>query len=218
MESPVGAAVDDNIGRSFHQQAVTSKHPGAFSEENKTLQMQGEAESLLTELTPNGPRSHPRCEDVTKDVIKSTATTQLSMETSIEMCMADIGNMAFDLQEIATQDLTLIRDRWLYPVFSAQTTTCHPDKSAVQLYGQILETYPRMMSHKDQLPPIIHPWQVSEKPIPLPLANCFSLVRMWEDRVDGAEKLTEETVGREMERLFDEVCPTPFSPYFITII
>lgn len=109
--------------------------------------------------------------------------------------------------EEAIEDLmSPIRDRWLYPVFSTQPTTCDPEKSTVQFYGQILRTYPQMMVSKDQLPPIIHPWQLSTKPVPLPLANCFSLVRLWEGRADGAGQLIDETVGREMKRLLNEVC------------
>jgi hypothetical protein len=41
--------------------------------------------------------------------------------------------------------------------------------------------------------------------LPLPLANCFSLIRMWMGREHGSDTLIVETVKSEMQRLFDEV-------------
>lgn len=108
-------------------------------------------------------------------------------------------------QALVIQDVNPIRDRWLYPVISAQTTTCNPNKSTVQFYGQILKTYPQMTLVKDQLPPIIHPWQLSATDtVPVPLGNCFSLIRMWEGRSASSSQLIDETLKREMNRLFNE--------------
>ena len=127
------------------------------------------------------------------------------VEKITEYSIQDDVDSNLNHQALVIQDVTPIRDRWLYSVISAQTTTCKPDKSTVQFYGQILKTYPEMMLVKDQLPPIIHPWQLSATgTMPVPLANCFSLVRMWEARCNGAEQLVDETLEREMSRLFDE--------------
>lgn len=112
-----------------------------------------------------------------------------------------------DQQAVAVLDLTPLRDRWLINVFFLSGNTCHPDNASVQLYGQIIRTYPRMWLQKDQLPPVIQPWQLSVQSTPVPLANCITLVRMWENRVEGAEQLVIDSVRRETERLFDQVHP-----------
>jgi hypothetical protein len=131
--------------------------------------------------------------------------TSSEIEKFTEYTTPDDFDPTLNQQALVVQDVTPIRDRWLYPVISAQATTCKPDESTVQFYGQILKTYPQMMLCRDHLPPIIHPWQLSATgTMPAPLANCFSLVRMWEARSNGAEQLVDETLGREMNRLFDE--------------
>ncbi|GKZ24390.1 hypothetical protein AbraIFM66951_001313 [Aspergillus brasiliensis] len=53
-------------------------------------------------------------------------------------------------------------------------------------------------------PPIIHHAQVRENETPRALANCYSLVRMWEQAVPGSEEIVMNTVAREMERLASE--------------
>jgi len=53
-------------------------------------------------------------------------------------------------------------------------------------------------------PPFIHPLQIERGTVPLALANCYSLVRMWELRADGSEAIVTATVQREMERLLEE--------------
>ena len=67
-------------------------------------------------------------------------------------------------------------DRLLNNALFLTDKTCHLNNASVQVYGQILRAYPKMLVQKDQLPPVIHPWQMSAKPIPLPLANCITLV------------------------------------------
>jgi hypothetical protein len=82
----------------------------------------------------------------------------------------------------------------------------------MQLLCGVLKTYPRMMSHREQLPPMIHHSQVSTHGTPLPLVNCFSLMRMWEGRLNGDEMIVEETIQREMTRLFHKVCCSRLLP------
>jgi hypothetical protein len=102
-------------------------------------------------------------------------------------------------------DIAQIRERWLYP-FVDQS----PARYAVMYHSmcyicRIFRTYPRMMARNNQLPPIIHPSQLTTGTIPLPLANCFTLTRMWEGGAKGTGDLVQETISREMTRLFNEV-------------
>ncbi|PYH70935.1 Zn(II)2Cys6 transcription factor domain-containing protein [Aspergillus vadensis CBS 113365] len=103
-----------------------------------------------------------------------------------------------------------IRDRWLRPFFlpahgrSETPKVCHP--YTLQFLARILKTYPRYMLRDGRPPPIIHHVQVTENKTPRALANCYSLVRMWEQAVPGSEEIVMNTVAREMERLASEVC------------
>lgn len=102
-----------------------------------------------------------------------------------------------------------IRDRWLRPFFlpahgrSETPKVCHP--YTLQFLARILKTYPRYMLRDGLPPPIIHHVQVMENKTPRALANCYSLVRMWEQAVPGSEEIVMNTVAREMERLASEV-------------
>ena len=99
-------------------------------------------------------------------------------------------------------------DRPLNNVLFLTDKTCHLNNASVQFYGQVLRAYPKMLVQKDQLPPVTHPWQMSAKPIHLPLAICITLVRMWQDHAEGAERLVIDRIRHEIGRLLDEVRPT----------
>ncbi|KAE8342100.1 hypothetical protein BDV24DRAFT_130897 [Aspergillus arachidicola] len=60
-----------------------------------------------------------------------------------------------------------------------------------------------MLKDKD-VPPIIHRSQIEGKELPRSLANCYSLVRMWEQAVPGSEMMVMSTLEKEMERLAEE--------------
>ncbi|GJP88847.1 C6 finger domain protein [Aspergillus niger] len=117
-----------------------------------------------------------------------------------------------------------IRDRWLRPFFlpahgrSETPKVCHPH--TLQFIARIMKTYPRYMLRDRRPPPIIHHVQVRENETPRALANCYSLVRMWEQAVPGSEEIVLNTVAREMERLASEVCIsihcTSYKPQVIT--
>ena len=104
-------------------------------------------------------------------------------------------------------DLSAHGDRPLNNVLFLTDKTCRPNNALVQFYGQILRAYPKMLVQKDQIPPVIHPWQRSPKPLPLPPPNCITLVRMWQNHAEGAERLVIDSIRHEIGRLLDEVRP-----------
>ncbi|PGH09148.1 hypothetical protein GX51_00902 [Blastomyces parvus] len=71
----------------------------------------------------------------------------------------------------------------------------------MQMLFRIAKTWPRMMARGIQLPPIIHPKQVSDGNMPLPLANCFALVKMWHGQPHGGASIVQQTVKREMQMI-----------------
>jgi hypothetical protein len=122
-----------------------------------------------------------------------------------------LQHLAFsDLELVPSTDTARIRNRWLDSFIPLPDQTLKEVSPPTAIYiTRVLKSYPKMMLKAGGLPPMIHPLQRDpEAGYPVPLANCFSLVRMWERRAPGSEALVTETVRREMERLIREVNPT----------
>jgi hypothetical protein len=108
---------------------------------------------------------------------------------------------------ICTIDPAQIRNRWLadfIPSLSGRVKIYPPGVSS--FISRVLKTYPSVLLRKGQLPPFIHPSQLAGPDIPTPLANSLSLVRLWDGRVRGSETMVCETIKKEMDRLYREVC------------
>ncbi|OJI80450.1 hypothetical protein ASPTUDRAFT_154765 [Aspergillus tubingensis CBS 134.48] len=134
--------------------------------------------------------------------------TQQSQEPPIEATSKE-KELNFEAIHLTPSSIAEdIRDRWLRPFFlpahgrSETPKVCHP--YTLQFLARILKTYPRYMLRDGRPPPIIHHVQVAENKTPRALANCYSLVRMWEQAVPGSEEIVMNTVAREMERLASE--------------
>ncbi|KAK9312625.1 hypothetical protein V1522DRAFT_234122 [Lipomyces starkeyi] len=119
-----------------------------------------------------------------------------ALETRLDFSAVDLRS---------TTDSSKIRDRWMesfVPSFSQRPKILQP--YTVQFLSCVLRTYPKCMTRPNGLPPIIHPLQVVDQEMPQPLANCYSLVRMWYGRATGSEEIVTVTVKQEMERLLYE--------------
>jgi hypothetical protein len=111
------------------------------------------------------------------------------------------------IELICTLDPTRIRNRWLadfIPSVTDRTKTYSPGVSS--FISRVIKTYPHMLLTKGQLPPFIHPSQMAGPEFPTPLANCLSLVRLWDAQVRGSEAIVSQTIKKEMDRLYSEVC------------
>ncbi|GFF36398.1 hypothetical protein IFM58399_04541 [Aspergillus lentulus] len=101
-----------------------------------------------------------------------------------------------------------IRDRWLRPYLLPPLGRDEIPKAyhpfTLQYISIILKTYPRYMLKDGSFPPVIHHTQVNTNQMPQALANCYSLVRMWEQAAPGSERMVMGTVEAEMERLASE--------------
>jgi hypothetical protein len=102
-----------------------------------------------------------------------------------------------------------IRDRWLRPYLLPPLGREEIPKAyhpfTLQYISVILKTYPRYLLKDGGFPPIIHHAQVNTIRMPQTLANCYSLVRMWEQAAPGSEAMVTGVVEAEMERLASEV-------------
>lgn len=102
-----------------------------------------------------------------------------------------------------------IRDRWLrYYILPPLghdeiPKVYHP--FTLQYLSRILKTYPRCLLKDAYVAPIIHRTQVQGKEVSHSLANCYTLVRMWEGAAPGSEAMAVSILEKEMERLVGEV-------------
>jgi hypothetical protein len=78
-------------------------------------------------------------------------------------------------------------------------------KHSMEFIFRVLRTWPGIMASEIQLPPIIHISQISNSSLPLPLANCFTLAKMWDGQRPGSEDLVRHTAVNAMTGLFIEV-------------
>jgi hypothetical protein len=101
------------------------------------------------------------------------------------------------------RDAEEIRDRWLHTYLFSATGEVPKLFSVftVQFVTCVLRSYSGRLIEDNDLPPFIHPLQLSNKPIPGTMANCISLVRMWMNRVAGSEGMILSTVKQEMETI-----------------
>ncbi|KAK9242967.1 hypothetical protein V1506DRAFT_570300 [Lipomyces tetrasporus] len=106
----------------------------------------------------------------------------------------------------STTDSSQIRNRWMESFLPSPSQRPKIlQEYTVQYLSCVLRTYPKCMLRPSGLPPIIHPLQFAgDQVMPLPLANCYSLVRLWYGRASGSESIVTTTVKQEMERLLQE--------------
>jgi hypothetical protein len=80
----------------------------------------------------------------------------------------------------------------------------------MNLILRVLRTWPRMMAKGFQLPPMFHPALNTSEDLPVPLANCFTLTRMWDGQCKDSADIVQATIEQEMNRLLNEVGIAPF--------
>jgi hypothetical protein len=127
-----------------------------------------------------------------------------------------------NIQLTPTSEANSIRSRWLKPYFIPTLSLTDIPKVVlpytVQFIKRIFRTYPRRMLKDGDIPPIIHQAQVKGSEIPRALANCYSIVRMWEHAVPGSEEVVLSTLRREMDRLSSEVYAPLFPSPSVTVL
>ena len=107
---------------------------------------------------------------------------------------------------ICMVDSTKIGNRWLGDFMSAFDRRVKNYPPSITLFiSRVLKTYPTILLRAGYLPPFVHSSQMSGLELPTPLANCLSLVRMWDGQVRGSENMVREIVKNEMSRLYDGV-------------
>ncbi|WPH01295.1 Hypothetical protein R9X50_00413300 [Acrodontium crateriforme] len=95
-----------------------------------------------------------------------------------------------------------IQHRWMRPFLATGEDAPKAFQPfTLQYISCVLRTYPKQMTRIDTFAPIIHPAQMIDDSTAGPLANCYSLVRMWYFQAPGSDLLVAQTIQREMNRL-----------------
>lgn len=113
-------------------------------------------------------------------------------------------------------DAQEIRDRWLRPYISDSTGQEPKQLNAhtIKYLTCILKSYLRNILDSIT-PPFIHPLQQTGIHPP-DLAYCFTLVRMWLNRIPGSEPLILGSMRAEMKKIEDQVWRTGL--FYCTLI
>ncbi|KAL3455189.1 hypothetical protein BJX64DRAFT_297910 [Aspergillus heterothallicus] len=78
-----------------------------------------------------------------------------------------------------------------------------PRRDSVALFiFRVLRSWPRILAEEFQTPPLIHHTHVADgKRLPMPLANCFTLVKMWHGRCQGSDEMVHRLIENEVNTL-----------------
>ncbi|RDW65850.1 Zn(II)2Cys6 transcription factor domain-containing protein [Aspergillus mulundensis] len=72
---------------------------------------------------------------------------------------------------------------------------------SMEFIFRVLRAWPRMLAEEFQTPPLIHHSHIGDgKSLPLPLANCVTLVKMWHGHCQGAEDMVHRLIMNEVNR------------------
>lgn len=145
---------------------------------------------------------HQQTSNTCRQEVQNTNGEFLAQQQKRTERQIDFGNI--DL--IPITDSASIRNRWLQsflPDTGQRAKILQPH--TVQFLSRVFRSYSRQPLRPGCFPPFVHALQMNNGELPLPLANCFSLIRMWMGREHGSDALIAETVKSEMQRLFDEV-------------
>ncbi|PLB50816.1 hypothetical protein P170DRAFT_508927 [Aspergillus steynii IBT 23096] len=75
---------------------------------------------------------------------------------------------------------------------------------SMEIIFRVVRTWPKMLAEEFQLPPLVHPTQVSPNKTAQPLAHCITLSKMWHGQCKGAEQMVYSTILRELTNLLDD--------------
>ncbi|KAK9250411.1 hypothetical protein V1507DRAFT_438159 [Lipomyces tetrasporus] len=119
---------------------------------------------LLLAGTDQLTNPHQAYPDTTTAVTRSSAVTTLDDS---------------DGTHATSPDVSMIQEQWMLSLWPSETPNSALAKHSMEFLFRVLRTWPRMMADEIQLPPLIHTTHFSNKALPLPLANCFTLAKMW---------------------------------------
>ncbi|KAL6693361.1 hypothetical protein J3F84DRAFT_77625 [Trichoderma pleuroticola] len=152
-----------------------------------------------------GAESTPRSQvDTSQDTASDQDGTVYSVTTESEISREGLENSGIGNSEPIAPELIIsnYRSRLLLNEARRTPNTDPVARHTMHFVIRVLKSWPRMMgSHlTSQLPPMIHRLQLADG-IPIPLANCCTLAKMWIMHSEGSRDLVQNTVHNEVRRL-----------------
>lgn len=163
-----------------------------------------------------GTESTPRSQvDTSQDTASDRDGTADSVITESEVGREVLENSGIGNSEPIAPELVISNYRRRLLLNEARRTpnTDPVARHTMHFVIRVLKSWPRMMgSHlTSQLPPMIHRLQLADG-IPIPLANCCTLAKMWMMHSEGSRELVQRTVHNEVRRLLRDVSRDPGVP------
>ncbi|KAH0523109.1 hypothetical protein TsFJ059_008159 [Trichoderma semiorbis] len=152
-----------------------------------------------------GAESTPRSqEDTSQDTTSDRDGTADSVTTESEINHEVLENIGSANSEPIAPELVISNYRRRLLLNEARRTpnTDPVARHTMHFVIRVLKSWPRMMgSHlTSQLPAMIHRLQLADG-IPIPLANCCTLAKMWIMHSEESRDLVQRTVHNEVRRL-----------------
>lgn len=163
-----------------------------------------------------GAESTPRSQrDTSQDTASDQDGTVDSVTTESEIGREVLENSEISNPEPIAPELVISNYRRRLLLNEARRTpnTDPVARHTMHFVIRVLKSWPRMMgSHlTNQLPPMIHRLQLADG-IPIPLANCCTLAKMWIMHSKESRDLVQSTVHNEVRRLLRDVSREPDVP------
>ena len=185
----MGASSENTPGR--NESGFVSSSSATFDDHDSLFSLQSHPTSIATRGTSYASERRPEPE---------------ISNARVNLYWPDEDVNFANLHLVCPIDASKIRNRWLgdFIPFIDQRVKNYPS-SIILLISRVLKTYPGMLLQERHLPPFIHPAQLSGPEMPTPLANCLSLIRMWDGQVRGSENLMGGVILNEMKRIYEVV-------------
>ncbi|QYT03673.1 hypothetical protein H0G86_010619 [Trichoderma simmonsii] len=152
-----------------------------------------------------GTESTPRSQtDTSQDNASDRDSTADTVTTESEISREVLENFAGANSEPIAPELVISNYRRRLILNEARRTpnTDPVARHTMHFVIRVLKSWPRMMGSylTNQLPPMIHRLQFADG-IPIPLANCCTLAKMWIMHSEESRDLVQRTVHNEVRRL-----------------
>ncbi|KAL5337898.1 hypothetical protein BJX70DRAFT_367990 [Aspergillus crustosus] len=91
------------------------------------------------------------------------------------------------------------------PKSSVEASSAGLMHHSMEFIFRVLRAWPRMLADEFQTPPLIHHSHLGDSnSLPLPLANCFTLVKMWHGQCQGSGDMVNRLIENEVNNLLSK--------------
>lgn len=166
--------------------------------------------SVGTMYPPGGPDMDTMLDGFDQDIMNDVLTQGFDNNPSFSDTLARWSAPEDYSKTVAcAPEFVRLENPWISTLLLPSTET--PDgtpelaKHSMQSLLRAMRTWPRILCKGLQMPPVFHHSVVENKDIPLPLANCCTLVHMWDRQYKGTSSIVQDTILKEIKTIFENV-------------